>query len=276
VRVARPSNASVIKRFVVDVHAHAFPDALAGRAVGHLERKASVRAALDGTAGALLASMDRAGIAAAVVCSIATDPAQFDAILRWSASIAQPRLLPFPSVHPRSADPAGDVERIAAAGFRGVKLHPEYQDFFADDPALAPLYTALEASGLVALFHAGHDIGFPDSERAAPARLLAVHRSYPRLAVVASHLGGFRRWGEVASQLLGSGVWLDTSYTFGHIPGDLLREIMLGHRPDRLLFGSDSPWVDQATALAQMESLGLPPELEARILGGNARELLRL
>jgi predicted TIM-barrel fold metal-dependent hydrolase len=259
---------------VVDVHVHAFPDALAARAVAHLARKAGTSAALDGTIGALVASMDRAGIATAVVCSIATEPSQFEPILRWSAAIASARLVPFVSVHPRSADAAGDVRRIAAAGFRGVKLHPEYQDFFVDDPALEPLYRALQEQGLVALFHAGHDIGFPDSDRAAPARFLAVHRAFPGLALVASHLGGFRRWEEVASQLLGSGVWLDTSYTLGHIPLPLLREILLGHPADRLLFGTDSPWVDQRAAVEEFRALRLPPDREARILSRNARALL--
>lgn len=261
-------------RPVIDIHTHAFPDTLAARAVAHLERRACVRAALDGTAGSLVASMDRAGIALSVVCSVATAAAQFEPILRWCAAIASPRLLPFPSVHPATRDPEEEARRVAAGGFRGVKLHPEYQDFFIDDPALEPLYRALEELGLVALFHAGHDIGFPDSDRAAPARLLAVHRSFPRLAIIASHLGGFRRWDEVAAQLVGSGVWLDTSYTIGHIPARLLREILLGHRPDRLLFGSDSPWEDQQDALAALRALSLPPDLEERILGKNAVELL--
>ncbi len=263
-------------RFVVDVHTHAFPDALAGRAIPRLERMANVRAALDGTVAALRSSMDEAGIAAAVICSIATDPSQFEAILRWSTAISSPRLVPFPSVHPRSPEAAAEVRRVAAAGFRGVKLHPEYQDFHVDDSALEPLYRALEEQGLVALFHAGHDIGFPDSERAAPARLLAVHRAFPRLRLIASHLGGFRRWEEVGEHLLQSGVWLDTSYTLGHIPETLLRQILAGHRADRLLFGSDSPWVDQAQALADFAALGLPEDLAARILGENARALLRL
>lgn len=266
----------VCKRFVIDAHTHAFPDALAARAIAHLERRAGVRAALDGTAAALLASMDRAAVTAAVVCAVATGPAQFEPILRWCAAVASPRLLPFPSVHPATRDPAGEARQVAAAGFRGVKLHPEYQDFHADDPALEPLYRALEECGLVALFHAGHDIGYPDSDRAAPARLLAVHRAFPRLALVAAHLGGFRRWDEVAAQLVGSGVWLDTSYTIGRIPDALLREILLGHRPDRLLFGSDSPWEDQAAALSSLRALGLPPELEDRICGSNAADLLGL
>jgi uncharacterized protein len=259
---------------IVDFHTHAFPDALAPRAVARLEGRSGVRAALDGTVGALLSSMDRAGIAAAIVCSVATDPAQFPAILQWSSAIAGPRLLPFPSVHPAAAAPENEVRQIAAAGFRGVKLHPEYQDFHIDEPRLAGFYGALERSGLVALFHAGHDIGFPDSDRAAPARILAVHRAYPRLRIVASHLGGFRRWEEVAAQLVGSGVWLDTSYTIGHIPEELLRGILLGHRPDRLLFGTDSPWTDQTEELARFRALGLPAGLAGLVLGENARRLL--
>jgi predicted TIM-barrel fold metal-dependent hydrolase len=259
---------------IVDFHTHAFPDKLAARAIASLERLGGVRAALDGTVGALLSSMDRAGIAAAVVCSIATDPGQFGSILRWSRAIAGPRLFPFPSVHPAAADPAGEVRQIAAAGFLGVKLHPEYQDFHIDDPALDALYRALEQAGLIALFHAGHDIGFPESDRAAPRRLLAVHQAFPGLKIVAAHLGGFRRWEEVAAHLLGSGIWLDTSYTIGHIPSTLLREILLGHRPDRILFGTDSPWTDQAGEVARTRAIGLAADLTASILGGSARALL--
>lgn len=259
---------------VIDFHTHAFPDRLAARAIAHLECQGGIRAALDGTVGALIDSMDRAGIAAAVVCSIATDPGQFGSILRWSAAIAGPRLLPFPSVHPASADPAGEVRQIAAAGFLGVKLHPEYQGFHVDDPALGALYAALEQAGLIALFHAGHDIGFPDSDRASPRRLLAVHRAFPALKIVAAHLGGFRRWEEVAALLLGSGIWLDTSYAVGHAPAGLLREILGGHRADRILFGTDSPWAGQAGEIAAVRALGLGAERTDLILGGAARALL--
>lgn len=261
---------------IIDVHTHAFPDFLAPHAISRLEGQAAVRARLDGTAAGLLASMDRAGIGRAVVCSIATEPRQFKAILQWSSGIASPRLLPFPSVHPASPEARDEVRRVAEGGFRGLKLHPEYQDFHVDDPALASFYEAIDAAGLIILFHAGHDIGFPDSERSAPRRILQVVRSHPGLRVVASHLGGFRRWDEVAGHLLGSNLYLDTSYTLGHIPAGLFTTIVNGHRPDRILFGSDSPWVDQAEALGQIRDLRLEPALEARILGGNAMALLGL
>lgn len=261
---------------VIDVHAHAFPDFLAPHAVSLLERKAGVTARLDGTVAALLASMDRAGIDQAVVCSIATEPRQFAAILAWSLGIAGPRLVPFPSVHPASAQAVEEVGRVAAAGFRGLKLHPEYQDFHADDPGLSEFYGAVRRAGLVILFHAGHDIGFPDSERSAPRRILQVARSFPGLRVIAAHLGGYRRWEEVAAHLLGSDLFLDTSYTLGHIPAELFRTIVDGHRADRILFGTDAPWVAQAEALREFRALKLDPAREGAILGGNARSLLGL
>jgi predicted TIM-barrel fold metal-dependent hydrolase len=126
---------------IIDFHGHAFPDDLAPHATetlnGRIPRDG--HAVLDGTLGALLASMDRAGIDRCAICSIATAPKQVDPILRWSASIAGERVLPFGSVHPECADPAAEVHRIAGAGLKGIKLHPLYQDFAADERGLWPL-----------------------------------------------------------------------------------------------------------------------------------------
>ena len=259
---------------IVDVHTHAFPDFLAHRAVSRLTEMGKTRAYLSGTVADLLRSMDRAGIEVSVVCSVATAPEQFDAILRWSGEIAGPRLVPFPSVHPRSREPLREVAAVAAAGLRGIKLHPEYQGFFIDDPSLEGLYRAAEDAGLVVLFHAGYDIGFPDSDRSSPARIARVQESFPALRIIASHLGGFRQWEEVLRTLAGGDTYLDTGYVFGRIPGGLLREILAAHRRDRLLFGSDSPWADQGESVAEIRALGLDAGLEEMILSSNARALL--
>ena len=99
---------------IIDFHAHAFPDALAERAIAHLEKEGNARAFLDGRLSSLLASMDSAGIGRAVVCSIATKPDQFAPILNWSRQIASARIVPLPSVHPKGPDPS----RIGAASWR--------------------------------------------------------------------------------------------------------------------------------------------------------------
>ena len=47
---------------IIDFHAHAFPDALAERAMPALEEEGNIKAALDGKISSLLRSMDEAGI----------------------------------------------------------------------------------------------------------------------------------------------------------------------------------------------------------------------
>jgi predicted TIM-barrel fold metal-dependent hydrolase len=261
---------------VIDFHAHAFPDFLAERAISSLEGMGDTTAFLDGTVAALLASMDKAAVARSVVCSIATEPRQFGSILKWSEKIASSRIIPFPSMHPRSRDAVGEIEHIAEAGFSGIKLHPEYQDFFIDEPAMTDLYGALERAGLILLFHAGFDIGFPDSDRSSPARIDQVRGAFPALRIVASHLGGFRQWEEAGRHLVGKDIYFDTSFTIGHIDIGLMREILRHHPPRRILFGSDSPWADQRESLDAIRDLGLGEEFERRILSSNARELLGL
>jgi predicted TIM-barrel fold metal-dependent hydrolase len=244
--------------------------------MSYLSHQGDVVPFLDGTVSDLLSSMDRSGIDLSVVCSVATGANQAGPILEWSHSIAGDRIIPFPSVVPLSESAIDDLSGIAGGGFRGVKLHPEYQDFHIDDPALSDFYGLAEKEKLVILFHAGYDIGFPDSDRSAPARIAAVRTSFPRLRIVASHLGGFRQWEEALKELAGTDVYLDTSYVFGHIPDGLLAEILDAHRPDRILFGSDSPWAGQPETLLQIRGLDLDPMREKALLGGNAAELLRL
>ena len=52
------------------------------------------------------------------------------------------------------------------------------------------------------------------------------------------------------------------------------RAMILAHPADRILFGTDSPWSDQAAELARWRALGLPEDFLAAALGGNAARLL--
>ena len=107
---------------IIDFHTHAFPDAVAAKAIPALAKEGNVKAHTEGTAESLLASMDRAGIHTSVICSIATRPAQFEPILAWSKSIQSPRLVPLPSIHPADTDAAAKVFQLKSEGFSGVKI----------------------------------------------------------------------------------------------------------------------------------------------------------
>jgi predicted TIM-barrel fold metal-dependent hydrolase len=259
---------------IIDFHTHAFPDALAARAVPALEKQGNVRAVLDGTVSALLRSMDRAGIQTSVVCSIATRPDQFPAILRWSRAVASDRLVPLASIHPADPDPAGKADAVAGEGLKGIKLHPYFQDFDLDEERVFPLYERIEQLGLLLVSHAGFDFAYPRVRRAEPARLLKVLQRFPRLRVVATHLGAWQDWQEVRRLLLGRPIPLEISCSLEFLPADEARDLILGHPADCLLFGTDSPWNDQTAALARLRGLGLPADVLEHMLHRNGAALL--
>lgn len=263
----------------IDAHAHAFPDGLAQKAIGVLNEGVAeeARAVLDGTVADLLRSMARAGIGRAVLCNIATRPGQVDAIIEWSLGVETDRLVPLGSVHPRCADPAGEVRKVARAGLKGIKLHPLYQEFSVDDRRMWPLYEAVQETGLVLTLHAGRDIAFPpEDDRAAPRRILRVHEAFPRIPMVAAHMGGWKMWGEVAETLAGTELYLETSYTFDTGAPETLRRIIERHSPERILFGTDSPWRDQAETLELVREAFPDPAVRRAVLHRNAARLYGL
>lgn len=260
---------------VVDVHTHVFPDDIAARAVSSLAEAAGLKPYLDGTVKGLLASMDRSGVTMSVLCPIATKPEQVESINTWTASAAGPRLVPFGTMHPAYPDPEAEVERMVALGIKGIKLHPEFQSFAPDDPRMSRLYRAAAHHNLPVLFHAGEDPHF-EQVRGVPHLFKQVLADFPELTVILAHLGGFRVWDEVTRHLLGERVYLDTAYTFGHLPEDRVAEIVLGHGTDRVLFGSDAPWTDAGVELEYLRALGLSADDLEAILWRNASELLEL
>jgi uncharacterized protein len=262
---------------IIDFHTHAFPDALAPRAMKTLLAEApGVKAYLDGTVADLLRSMDRAGIEKSVVCCIATRPEQFEPILRWCTAIRSDRLIPLPSVHP--ADPAGvaGVRRIRAEGFPGIKMHPFYQDFFVDEGRMSPLYEEMIHQNLLLVLHTGYDIAFPRLRRADPEKLRGLTEAFPDLKLVTTHMGAWQQWDEVCRHLLGRKVYMEMSFALEELGPERAREMVLGHPDDYLLFGTDSPWTDQIGTLALLENLQIPQKKFRRILADNARRLLGL
>jgi predicted TIM-barrel fold metal-dependent hydrolase len=209
-----------------------------------------------------------------VLCSIATKPAQFEPILRWSMAIRSPRIVPLPSVHPADPDMLARLDAIHAAGFKGIKLHPYYQDFLLDDERLMPLYARLAERGLLLVCHTGFDVAFPRIRRCDPRRIRAVCDRVPTLKFVATHLGAWEDWDEVEKHLLGRDIFLEISYSLEVMPPDRARRLILAHPEDRVLFGTDSPWQDQSAALDRLRALDVGDSRFRAMTEDNASLLL--
>lgn len=261
---------------VIDFHTHIFNDALAPKARAALMANSHGAYAhcTDMTRAGLLLYMDAHGIDRSVVLSIATKPSQTAKINAWAESIADDRLIPFGALYPLCDSWKADIDDIVARGFKGIKLHPEYQDFYVDDERLFPVYEYAFSKGLIILWHAGYDpIGVPPY-RSNPRRFAALAGRFDGAKMVIAHLGGQEQWVETAEFLAGKNVYMDTSMATKYCPKDLFEFIVKKHGADRILFASDSPWSDTAEAADMIRSCAFTEEDKEKILHGTAEKLL--
>lgn len=262
---------------LIDFHTHAFPEALASRAIASLSHEAGgLEPQTDGTLASLKEQMRIDGVDLSVVHSIATNPRQQHKVNDFAIAMnADPAVAAFGSVHPDAPDALEELERIKAAGLKGVKLHPEYQGFYADDERMKPIYRAISRLGLIVLFHAGHDYGFAPPYHAMPEHLLGALR-WLDTPVVAAHWGGVGCGAEVLETLCGRDIWFDLSFGYGAMPRRVAQQIVEKHGPDRLLFASDMPWHRPAWELRLLNSLDISDTDREKICFRNAQSLLEL
>ena len=260
---------------IIDFHTHAFPDAIADRAMAALIADTEeVTAYLDGRVSSLITSMDSCGIEKSVICNIATKPAQFEPIIKWSQQISSDRIIPFPSIHPDDPDYADHLKQIRLAGYKGIKMHPFYQDFYIDEDRMLPIYQTISDNDLLLVMHTGYDIAFPRLEYAATARVANIIRQFPKLKFITTHSGGWQMWEQVQKLLLGKPVYMDISYSLDDLGPENAKYILENHPPEYLLFATDSPWKDQATEIKSVLSLGLQQQQLNLLFRENALRLL--
>jgi hypothetical protein len=261
---------------IIDFHAHAFPDSLAQRALARLLASSpGAQVYSDGTVAGLRRVMAKSGVTQSVVLPVATKASQVASINRFAATLHGPDFIPFGSLHPHMQDIAGEIAFMRANNIRGIKLHPEFQDFYMDDPSVFPIYEALASAGIIVVFHTGIDPGPFTNDHSLPHRLAAVARRFPSLRIVASHMGGHQVWDQVEEHLLGLPVYLETSTASVNFSADKFVRFCRRHGIDRVLFGSDTPWYDQTADVPWVRQSGLSePELE-QVFYKNAERLLQ-
>ena len=262
---------------IIDFHTHCFPDKLAARAVQRLsDAGGGLMSYADGTLEGLRQQMTQHNIDLSVVLNIATKPEQQTNVNNFAASLDKEKdLIAFGSVYPGAPDAFEELERIKELGLKGVKFHPEYQQFAVDDPRWKPLYRKISELGLITVFHAGVDYGFPPPYGCMPDGLASVLDCF-ETPVVAAHWGGLQYGEDVLRHLCGREVYLDTSFGYGRLSKYHAEMIIEKHGVDRLLFATDSPWHTAAMEWRLLNTLGLTEEEKEKLTCTNAKRLLGL
>ena len=260
---------------IIDFHTHAFPEKIAGAAISKLSYAAGgLQPQTDGTLESLKAQMEVDGVDISVVHAIVTKPSQQSNVNNYAIAMDRdPAIVAFGSVHPDAPDALEELERIKAAGLKGVKLHPEYQQFYVNEERMKPIYRKISQLGLITLFHAGLDYGIDPPCHGLPEQFAQALRWFDT-PVVAAHWGGLGCWEGVLEKLCGENIWFDLSFGYGVMPKFTAQAILDKHGPERLLFGSDMPWHRPAWEMRLLDTLKLSGTDREKILSGNAKALL--
>ncbi len=262
---------------LIDFHTHAFPERIAERAINNLSFvSGGLIPQHKGTVQSLKEEMQKDGVDISVVLGIATNPTQQTNVNNYAAELNKNQeIVAFGSVHPDSPDALEELERIKEMGLKGIKLHPEYQNFFVDEERMKPIYRKISQLGLITVFHAGHDYGYNEPFRCMPDAMERALKWFDA-PVIAAHWGGAGCGKQVVKHLCGKDIWFDTSFGYGNMPKSFAQEIMDKHTPDRFLFGSDMPWHRPMWEMRLIETLDLSAEDKEKIYYKNASKLLEI
>ncbi len=177
-----------------------------------------------------------------------------------------------------------ELERsVTDLGLKGLKLHPIHQAFFPNDERFYPLYEKCQTLGVPLLMHSGFaaaGVGMPGGggfklkySRPIPG-FDDVATDFPDLTIIMAHPAWPWIEEQIAVSLHKPNVYIDLSgWAPRFIPEVLVRETDTRLR-DKVLFGSDFPYLTPDRWLKGFEDLPIRDEVRPKVLLENARRIL--
>lgn len=253
---------------IVDAHAHLGP-----------WPKFSIA---DRSLDAYLALMDHLGIAKSIVSHHAGLVGMLEMAADLSAQAhdqSSGRVLSYLIFDPNHADVSLKLIRQAASQphFAGIKIHPTQHNCPADDDRYRPAWDLANELKTVVLAHTwDRSADHPAQGHSFPDLFDRYLAEFPDVKFIFGHAGG--RWNGFHACVA---LMKKHPNTFLDITGD---GAMLGRLEyfvrevgsERILFGSDAPWIDPRFPLGEVLGADITELDRENILGGNAARLFDL
>ena len=278
---------------IIDCHTHIFPEKMrkeretfckrdGGFSSIYKDSKAKLASADD-----LIESMDKWGVDRSVICGFSWNEPDLCSLhnqyLMESASRYRDRLIVFLSLSLSDPEWSGkELECRVKEGAKGVGEIAFYGQAMTsrDIQLMKPILTLMEDQGIPLLMHTNETLGhnYPGKGMTPLERFYELILACPRPPVLLAHWGGglpfYELMPEVATVM--ANVYYDTAaspFLFSRKIYAVVREIV---GPGKILFGTDFPLLSPKRYFRELEGSGLSHEDQARILGLNFSNLLRL
>lgn len=198
------------------------------------------------------------------------------------------RLVGFGTINFEKGNLEDDVKRIVDLGFKGIKLHPPYQEFVIDGPEACRVYSLAEEYGLFVSFHSGMHW-----HRLRDNRVLLLDEvawNFPQLKFSMEHIGGYHFFKEALAVMCNNSRghgdhvyagWTSIKDKYGPtawaLTDEQLETVILQTGEDRSIFGLDFPYnsaEDIKWDIERINRLNISEECKAKILGGTLEKIL--
>jgi len=244
------------------------------------------------TPDALIASMDETGIDTSIIISEidSGELSTIDSMLQTTASHPRLKLIAhvdFATLDDRQITRLTELLETNRA--IGIKCYLGYEEYYASDEKLFPLYEYCSTHGKPVMFHTG------SLERANSGLLKYAHpltvdevaNAFPKLNIIIAHMGNPWLMDCAAVMSKNENVYADMSAFFEeyapitHDDTDIFVKrlqdvrLFLGSY-EKFLFGTDWPLYSQKEYVTAVEALPLTPDEHDRVFWKNARDMFHL
>ncbi len=265
---------------IFDIHTHTYPEAICDRATKSLAAFYEFIVEGQGTYADLEAQGKGKNVRGYLLFSVATNARQMQKVNDSIAALAEQsrengyETVGFAGIHQDCPDFEAEVDRIEQIGLRGIKIHPDIQLIDVDDKRMMELCEIIE--GRMPLYlHMGDNR--PQYRFSEPRKLARVLDRFPKLEVVAAHLGGYMAWEEAVAELAGRpNVWYDTSSAIWAMTPDYAEKLIHKFGADRVMFGTDYPVKNLDGELERFMKIELSEKEREDILYYNAKRFLKI
>lgn len=260
---------------IIDAHAHIYPKKIAQKATQAIGDFYDIDMGSIGTTDVLLVEGKRAGIDKFVVHSCATKAHQVRSINEFIKKEidAHKEFIGFMTLHQDLTyeEIVNEVDWCIDNGFKGIKLHPDFQRFNIDCEEAERFYQVV-GDRLPFLFHIGDD----RYDYSAPNRLAKIAKKYPNVNFIAAHFGGYRCWEQVEIYKGLDNIYYDTCSSLSFIGPEKAKGIIDLLGADKFFFATDFPMWDAKEELKRFNRINLTETEREKILYKNIKKLLKI
>lgn len=215
----------------------------------------------------LLREMDRDGVDMSIIV-----PFVFNYDNEWHCKCAREhpdRLIAYPMVNPwRHKNIKDDLKQYVEWGARGIKMRAPSEGYSINSfDVLADFYEMCQKLGLIVMVHTG------DNVCCTPLQCEEVLRYYPKLIMSLAH-SGFRSAGDEAIRVAQRNKNIILDQTAG--TSQQLRDALAAIEPEQIIWGSDSPEMDERVEMEKIRVVVEDPRVRDKIMGENILNILNI